>query len=56
MKTKQEMIIKSVYMPKKYWDAVDKAAEQEDLSSNQIIRRLIKEKLIENKKSGGGRV
>lgn len=57
MKTKQEMIIKSVYMPKEYWEAVDKEAEQKDISSNRIIRHLIKSKLLKNKniRCGGGR-
>lgn len=42
-------------MPKEYWEAIDKAAEQRDLSSNQIIRHLIRDNILKKKnKSGGG--
>ncbi len=42
MKTKQEMESRSVYMPKIYWRAIDDEAEREDSSSNQVIRKAIR--------------
>jgi hypothetical protein len=41
MKTKQEMISRSIYMPSAYWKGIDEAAEKEDLSANQVVRRLV---------------
>jgi hypothetical protein len=44
MKTKQEkkeMISRSIYMPKELWDRVDEKAEKEDLSANQVVRKLV---------------
>jgi predicted DNA-binding ribbon-helix-helix protein len=41
MKTKQEMISRSIYMPVLYWKSIDTVAENEDLSANQVIRRLV---------------
>lgn len=41
MKTKQEMISRSLYMPKTYWTEIDKIAEYEESSSNTVIRRIV---------------
>jgi hypothetical protein len=41
MKTKQEMELRSLYMPKSYWKGIDEVAEKEDLSANQVIRKLV---------------
>ena len=41
MKTKQEMISRSIYMPATYWKGIDETSEKEDLSANQVIRRLV---------------
>ena len=41
MKSKQEMMSKSIYMPKSLWVEIDKVAAEKDLSANQVIRRLV---------------
>ena len=52
MKTKQEMVSRSLYMPKTYWNEIDKIAESEESSSNTVIRRLVSILLTENNING----
>ena len=41
MKTKQAMSLRSVYMSQSMWAGIDGIADKEDLSSNQVIRRIM---------------
>ena len=41
MKQNQEMKTRSLYMPESVWKSVDETAEKEDLSANQVIRRIM---------------
>lgn len=41
MKQKQEMKTRSLYMPESVWKSIDETAEKEDLSANQVIRRIV---------------
>jgi predicted DNA-binding ribbon-helix-helix protein len=50
MKPKQKMEIKSIYMPKGHWEALKAIAEKQDLSVNQVIRRLVSERVFKGKK------
>ena len=46
MKTKQEMQIRSLYMPSAVWNGIDEIAENEDLSANQVIRKIMSSWLL----------
>jgi predicted DNA-binding ribbon-helix-helix protein len=46
MKQKQEMQSRSLYMPESFWKEIDEVAEKEDLSANQVIRRLVSSWLL----------
>ena len=46
MKQCQKMQSRSLYMPESIWKEIDETAEKEDLSANQVIRKVLSSWLL----------